>query len=158
MKVSFHVIACVFGSVLCTSARTLGSVAAKGGRLEPSSPPLSGCLMDQPQVFLMQFISFNTNQSTFIPKRLISSKKYTPVKTFSQENDTGAGGALGVSPRLTDGQLEAGTGRGSRVRGPSPSGPCEAPLQREEGKCLATSRSLPQEDRMEGHPGLQWRP
>lgn len=48
--------------------------------------PLSGCLMDQPQIFLKQFTSFNTNQSTFIPKRLISSKKYTPVKTFSQEN------------------------------------------------------------------------
>lgn len=47
--------------------------------------PLSGCLMDQPQIFVKQFTSFNTNQSTFIPKRLISSKKYTPVKTFSQE-------------------------------------------------------------------------
>lgn len=89
MKVSFHVVPCVLGSVLCTSAGTLGSVAAEGGRLEPSSPPLRGCLMDQPQVFLTQFISFNTNQSTFIPKRLISSKKYTPVKTFSQENDQG---------------------------------------------------------------------
>ena len=37
--------------------------------------PLCGCLMDQPQVFLQQLISFNTNQSVFIPKRLIFSKK-----------------------------------------------------------------------------------
>lgn len=37
--------------------------------------PLCGCLMGQPQVFLQQLISFNTNQSVFIPKRLIFSKK-----------------------------------------------------------------------------------
>lgn len=80
--------------------------------------PLSGCLMDQPQIFLRQFTSFNTNQSTFIPKRLISSKKYTPVKTFSHENyGRGLKGALGHIPK-TDarGQLEGSTGRGARAR------------------------------------------
>ena len=53
----------------------------QGGRLGPSPShlqgapslaralrgPLCGCLMDQTQVFLQQLVSFNTNQSVFIP-------------------------------------------------------------------------------------------
>lgn len=41
----------------------------------PLCGPFRGCLRDQPQVLLQEFISFNTNQSVFIPKRLIFSLK-----------------------------------------------------------------------------------
>lgn len=89
MKVSVHVIGLCVWICATDPSRTPGlpPVWKEEGQRLPFLLLVAASWTSQ--VFLKQFTSFNTNQSTFIPKRLISSKKYTPVKTFSQENYAG---------------------------------------------------------------------
>lgn len=72
--------------------------------LQPGGGPLNGypfiaASWTSHRFFLKQFTSFNINQPTFIPKRLISSKKYTPVKTSPRRTRAGATGNLGHIPQ-----------------------------------------------------------
>lgn len=115
---------------------------------DPWVGPFISCLRDQPRVLLQEFISFNTNQSIH-SQRLIPSKKYTPVKTFSGLIRAEAGRVPGhasrtgsmVCPGRPRRMFSSHVGSLAQIFGAPACGP-----HREE-------RALPQEDRMKRGPG-----